>query len=94
MNNADDRNFQPIPVVKYSKSPDPRILNRIPQVLNERYQNAERQLNNLPQRRNKDIQIMPKSNNQINNYNIINPNIEDEMNELVKTAFLNLLELA
>jgi len=86
MNNADDRNFQPIPVVKYSKSPDPRILNRIPQVLNERYQNAERQQNNRPQRRNKDIQIMPKSNNQINNYNIINPNIEDEMNELVKTV--------
>ena len=87
INNIDDRNFQPIltnPGTKFSRSPEPRLVNQIPQILKEKYQNASHQ-QNYPYNRNKDIQLMPKQKKQKNNYNNVNPNIEDEIDELVKT---------
>ena len=82
MNNIDDRYMKPSH--KYSRSPDPRMANRIPEVLNERYQKAEMQ-QNYPYKRNKDIQMAPNKRNMPNNYTNINPNLEDEIDELIKT---------
>ena len=86
-NNLDERNYQVIPGMKFSKSPEPKLVNRIPQVLIERYQKASRQQNYpISMRRNKDIQIMPQQKNPINNnYNNVDQGLEDEIDELVRT---------
>lgn len=80
LNNVDDRNIQ---VFKYSRSPEPRMVQKAQQIFNDRYQNAARK-QNYP-RRQKDIQMMPRQRNQISNYNNNDPNLEEEMDELIRT---------
>lgn len=59
------------------------MVQKAQQIFNDRYQNAARK-QNYP-RRQKDIQMMPRQRNQISNYNNNDPNLEEEMDELIRT---------
>jgi epidermal growth factor receptor substrate 15 len=82
VNNIDEKAIQGM---KYARSPEPRMANRIIQSLNDSYERASRR-SNLPQRRNKDIQMMPRQRKQYNtSYFSTNTNNDDDVSELIRS---------
>jgi hypothetical protein len=77
-NYNDDKNIQ---VIKYSRSPEPKIGNKYIQIVKETYERSVRRPY-FQIKKNKDIQI--RQNRQINN-NYNNINTDDEIEELIKT---------
>jgi hypothetical protein len=79
VNNNVDKAIQGM---KFARSPEPRMANRMMQSLNESYERATRRSNLPLQRRNKDIQIMPGQRRQYNpSYFQPNPNNDDDVSE-------------
>jgi hypothetical protein len=77
-NYNDDKNIQ---IIKYSRSPEPKVGNKYIQIVKETYERSVRRPH-FQIKKNKDIQI--RQNRQINN-NYSNINTDDEIEELIKT---------
>ena len=83
VNNNDEKTIQGM---KFARSPEPRMANRILQSLNESYERASRRPNlqqQQTQRRNKDIQMLPRQRKQYNTSYFSNN--DDDVSELIRS---------